>query len=397
MLFRGHFVVYDKVDMRICMISASFLPVVGGVQFQVKYQAEAIAKEGVELFFLSFADGEKFLDKGSKGFPEYVRLKKKNPIAGAVELFRLIRKISPDVIHVQSAETQAFQVAFLKFLGLIRQPFIITSYGVDIMTSPEIGYGFRLKPHLNLIIRFILKKATKHVIIGKLMQKFALEAGSAPDKIIEINNAISLERKKISEEKSSLILEKFNITPETTLLFSLSGMRSLKGLEYLVQAMPLIIKKFPKAKLILVGKANDEYEKYIRALVKSLGIENNVDFVGFITDEDEKVVLLRRTDIFCKPSILEACSIAILEAMREGRVVVATVPGGIDIITDNENGLLVKVKNPEDFAEKTIKGLKDKNLRGKIEAGAREHVKNFDIKKIASQYVALYNEVAKRR
>ena len=383
--------------MRICMISASFLPVVGGVQFQVKYQAEAIAREGVELFFLSYADGQQFLNKTNNGFPEFVRLNKKNPIIGTFELFRLIKKISPDVIHVQSAEMQAFQIAFLKLLGLIQQPFIITSYGVDIMTSKEIGYGFRLKSHLNLIIRFILRKAAKHVIIGKLMQKFALEAGSAPDKIIEINNAISLEKKEISDEKSSSILEKFNITPETTLLFSLSGMRPLKGLEYLVQAMPPIIKEFPKAKLILVGKSDDEYEKYIRALVKSLDIENHIDFVGFITDEDKKVVLLRRTDIFCKPSILEACSIAILEAMREGRVVVASIPGGIDIITDNENGLLVQVKNPEDFAKKTIQVLKDKNLRDKIEAGAREHVKNFDIKKIASQYIALYREVAKRR
>ena len=379
------------------MISASFLPVVGGVQFQVKYQAEAIAREGVELFFLSYADGQQFLNKTNNGFPEFVRLNKKNPIIGTFELFRLIKKISPDVIHVQSAEMQAFQIAFLKLLGLIQQPFIITSYGVDIMTSKEIGYGFRLKSHLNLIIRFILRKAAKHVIIGKLMQKFALEAGSAPDKIIEINNAISLEKKEISDEKSSSILEKFNITPETTLLFSLSGMRPLKGLEYLVQAMPPIIKEFPKAKLILVGKSDDEYEKYIRALVKSLDIENHIDFVGFITDEDKKVVLLRRTDIFCKPSILEACSIAILEAMREGRVVVASIPGGIDIITDNENGLLVQVKNPEDFAKKTIQVLKDKNLRDKIEAGAREHVKNFDIKKIASQYIALYREVAKRR
>ncbi|MDO8529802.1 MAG: glycosyltransferase family 4 protein [bacterium] len=376
------------------MISASFLPVVGGVQFQVKYQAEAIAKEGVELFFLSFADGERFLDKDSRGFPQFIRLKKRNPLAGAFELLALIKKISPDVIHVQSAEMQAFQVAFLKLIGLIKQPFIITSYGVDIMTSKEIGYGFRLKPHLNLIIRFILRKAAKHVIIGKLMQTFALEAGSAPDKIIEINNAVSLEKKEISNEKSSGILEKFSITPETTLLFSLSGMRPLKGLEYLVQAMPLIIKEFPKAKLILVGKSDDEYEKYIRALVKSLKIENYVDFVGFITDEDEKIVLLRRTDIFCKPSILEACSIAILEAMREGRVVVASVPGGIDIINDNENGLLVQVKSPEDFAEKTIRVLKDKDERAKIEAAAREHVKNFDIKKIASQYVALYNDIA---
>ena len=74
-------------------------------------------------------------------------------------------------------------------------------------------------------------------------------------------------------------------------------------------------------------------------------------------------------------------------------MVVASVPGGIDIITDNKNGLLVQVKNSEDFADKVIKVLKDKNLRIKIETEAREHVKNFDIKKIASQYVSLYKNI----
>ena len=199
-------------------------------------------------------------------------------------------------------------------------------------------------------------------------------------------------KKEINREKVTQILEKFKINSEWPVLFSLSGLRPLKGLEYLVKAMPKIIGEFPRAKLILVGKSG-EYEKYIRSVVNSLGIEKNVEFVGFIDNEDEKITLLRRADIFCKPSILEACSIAILEALREGRVVVSSVPGGIDIITDNKNGLLVQVKNSEDFADKVIKVLKDKNLRIKIETEAREHVKNFDIKKIASQYVSLYKNI----
>ncbi len=374
------------------MISASFLPVIGGVQFQVKYMAEAIAQEGAELFLLSYCDGQKFLDKKNNGFPKFILLKNKNIIFGALEILKLIKKINPDVIHIHGAEMQAFQVALFKFLGLIKQPFLITSYGVDIMIAPEIDYGFRLRPILNLIIRFILKKSAKHVIVGKSMKCFALQAGSTPEKIVEINNAVPLLRKEISKEKFAQILEKFKINSEWPVLFSLSGLRPLKGLEYLVRAMPKIIKEFPKAKLILVGKSG-EYEKYIRTIVDSLGIEKNVDFVGFIDDEDEKIVLLRRMDIFCKPSILEACSIAILEALREGKVVVASVPGGIDIITDNKNGLLVQVKDSEGFADKVIKVLKDKNLRIKIEAGAREHVKSFDIKKIASQYVSLYKNI----
>ncbi|MEK7658895.1 MAG: glycosyltransferase family 4 protein [Patescibacteria group bacterium] len=372
------------------MISASFLPATGGVQFQVKYLSEALAEKGVELFLLSFNDGKRFLNKKSNGFPVLIKLDNKGIIYGTIELWRKIKEISPDVIHVHSAETQAFQIAFLKTFGFIKQPFIITSHGVDIMIQPEINYGFRLRPFINPIIRFILKKSAKHVIVGGCMKKYALDAGSKPEKIIEINNGVPLLKKEISAENVASVLNKFKIGTEPV-LFSLSGMRPLKGIEYMVKAMPKIIKEFPSAKLILSGRLN-KFGKQIKDLVDSMNLEKNIQFVGVIEDEEEKLILLRRADIFCKPSLLEACSVAIIEALKEGKAIVASIPGGIDIINDNVNGLLVKVKDSDDFAAKVINILKDNNLRKKIELGAEERAKFFDIEKIAIQYISLYEK-----
>lgn len=379
-------------NMRVCMISASFLPILGGLQFQVKYLVEELTRKNIDVFLLSYSDGEKFLTKKSNKFPKFIKLKYKSWILGFIELCRIIKKISPHIIHIHSAELNAFQISLLKLFKIIKQPFIITSHGVDIMTYPEIGYGLRLNPKNAFIIRFILRYCARHIIVGESMRKFAIEAGSLPCKIRKINNGIPLIRKEISEEKTKSILKKFEIFPDEYVLLSLSGMRPLKGIEYLLKAMPRILKEFSNVKLILACKGG-EYEKYIRNLAESLNIEKNIKFIGFITDEEEKTILIRRSDIFCKPSLLEACSVAILEAIKEGKVVVASIPAGIDILTNNKDGVLVPPRDPNNFAEAVIKILKNKKIRAKIEIFAKETSKKFDIQKTASEYISLYREI----
>jgi len=381
--------------MRVCMISASFLPTIGGLQFQVKYLIEALAERGIEVFLLSHDDGEKFLNKNAYGFPKFIKLKHRNLVLGCIELCKLIKRISPHVIHVHSAEINAFQLALLKSFKLISQPFIITSHGVDIMTYKEIRYGLRLSPIYACKVKFTLHKCAKHVIVGKSMKKFALEAGSKPDRIIEINNGVPLIiNKEIPEEEMNSILIKYKISPSGRVLLSLSGMRPLKGIEYLVKSMPKILKQFPDTELVLACES-DRYVKDIKNIVRSLNLEQNVKFVGFITAEEEKIALIRRCDIFCKPSLLEACSVAILEVMREGKAVIASIPGGIDIITHGRNGLLTRSKDPDDFADAVIKVLKNQKLKEKIENYAKKDIQNFDIRKTAKQYISLYEEICK--
>jgi len=365
------------------------------MQFQVKYLTEALAKRGVELFLLSYSNGQEFLDKTDKGFPRFVKLTHGDPVLGTIELYRAIKEISPCIIHVHSAGQQALQLAVLKSLGLIKQPFIVTSHGIDIMTQPEIGYGLRIKPINAWLIKFVLEKCARHIIVGRSMREFALEAGSDPEKVIEINNGVPLTYKEIPKARFDYVLRKYKIAPEDRVLLSLSGMRPLKGIEYLVKALPEVLRKFPEAKLVLACESGG-YERSIRDLVKDLGLESHVRFIGFVTKEEEKIILIRRCDVFCKPSLLEACSVAILEAMREGRVVVASVPGGIDIVADRKSGLLARVKDPQDYADKVIEVLSNGDLRKEIERNARRAIKNFDIKKIGWRHVALYEEVTQR-
>jgi len=380
--------------MKICMISESFLPVTGGLQFLLKYLTEEMAKNS-EIFLLSYSDGGSYLEKNSAGFPKFVRLKQKNRMVGLLEILHKIRKISPDIVHVHSAETNAFQIAILKLFKLIRKPLVVTSHGSDIMTYPEVGYGSRLKPFYSKIVRLILKVCDRHVLVGKTMRPFALDSGSREEKMIVINNGLPLAKINVSEEKTRATLEKFGIHESDIVLLSLSGLRPLKGIDILVRSFRVILEELPSAKLLLACSSGG-YEQEIRKMVRDMQLEDKIRFIGFVTDEEEKAALVRRCDIFCKPSRLEACSVAILEAMREGKVVVASVPGGEDIIENNVDGLLVPVEDSDAYAAAVISVLKNDELRKQIESNARRNIEKFDISKIALQYINLYRQLMKK-
>jgi glycosyltransferase involved in cell wall biosynthesis len=377
--------------MNICMISDSFLPVIGGLQYELKYLIEALARENINVTLLSYSQGgEEYIDKKYSNI-SYIRLKKRR--YSILELASIIWQISPDIIHLHTTSRIAFFISMLKSLLLMNQPIIVTSHGIDIMTQSDIGYGYRLNPLYNKLIKFVLRKADRHVIVGKSMLPYAREAGSKKDKLVLINNGIPLNYLAIDANKLDEIYSKYGIEHDDQIFLSFSGLRPLKGIEYLIKALSTIKNSIPKAKLLLACEANSEYARNMRRLVDELKLNDRVKFIGFVNNEEEKRALCRRCNIFCKPSLLEACSIAILEAMREGACVVATVPGGIDIITDNIDGILVREKDAEDFAQKSIEILQDHNKYALIKVNAKASISNFNIDRIAKKYIEIYKQI----
>ncbi len=372
--------------MKICMFTSSFLLNIGGLQYQVKWLAEGIAKQGEEIYLLTPNDATSHIEQNKNGFPKNVNLNfTKNHVNNILKLRKALKEIKPDVIHVHSALPGGFYTVLATFLNLKRVPLIITSHGDDIMTVRDIKYGLRLNPIYSFLVRYTLRKCSKHVIVGESMRKYAIDAGSSVNKIIKIDNCIPPEKNVLELNKTK---HKYNISQDTNTLLSLSGMRPLKGIKYLLMAMPKIIKKIPNTRLLLAAEGKD-YETYLRNLVKDLKLDKNVEFIGFVTG-DEKWALVKLCDVVCKPSLLEACSVVILEAMQQGTIVMASIPGGIDIITHGQNGILTNTSDPIDIAEKIIAILEDGDLRVKIEKQAKENVKKFDVENIAKQYISLY-------
>jgi len=162
-----------------------------------------------------------------------------------------------------------------------------------------------------------------------------------------------------------------------------------KGHDYLVAAMPAILKEFPKAKLLIIGEGRTE--KKIKELARIEGVENNILFIRSVQDTARILAIM---DIFVMPSIKEGLGIALVEAMATGLPVVGTRVGGIpSLIKDKENGLLVESGDSQGLAIAILELLKDKDMARSLGKNARDFVaKEFSLKDMGLNVERVYLE-----
>ena len=376
--------------MKICMFTSSFLPTMGGLQYQVKWLAEGLSKPEEEIYLLTPNDASEYIKTNEGGFPKNIDLAfGKSHLRNILKLRRAIQWIKPNVIHVHAVIPDGFYaVVATLFIDI---PLVITSHGIDVVRIKEINYGYRLNPLYSLIIKAVLRRCKKHVVVSDSMIPFAIEAGSSRNKICKIYDAAPPIKEAISIQDIEIVQKKYHLENSRVIL-TLSGMRPIKGLEYLIRAMPLVLKENPNTRLLITCKG-DEYEDYIRNLVMEIGMEDDVDFIGFVKGK-EKNALINICDVFCMPSLYESFGIAILDVMHYGTAVVASDTGGIpEIIENGKNGILCRPKDHMQIAKSINALLEDEKLNGRIGRAGESSVHRFDIGRISNEYISVYSEV----
>lgn len=167
-----------------------------------------------------------------------------------------------------------------------------------------------------------------------------------------------------------------------------------KGHEYLIQAMPKILEKFPKAQLHIIGTGilMDDMKK----IVNSQNLNSSVKFLGFVEDLQKEISLI---DVFVLPSLSEGFPLSIMEAMASGVPVAATPVGGIpEIIEHGKNGLLFHEKDPNSLADAVIYLLSDPDQAIKIgERGRQTVIKNYSPEHYIQQLDNLYDQLLKQK
>ena len=174
---------------------------------------------------------------------------------------------------------------------------------------------------------------------------------------------------------------KQELSPGGPLIVSVSRISASKGITYLVEAAKLIVKQFPTAKFVIkgsTGKNASNYEKKYRTevdrLIQDHGLQGHFIFHDR-SDYSEVPKYMAAADVFVLPSITEGIGLVVLEAMAVGAPVVASSVGGIpDIITDGENGLLVRPGDPEGLASAIMRVLADGSLRQRFRERGFEYM-----------------------
>ena len=175
--------------------------------------------------------------------------------------------------------------------------------------------------------------------------------------------------------KSVELQKKWGIA-DAPVIVSIGRLVARKGSDQLIKAMPDVLQRFPKSKLLLVGTGN--YQKRLEKLVRNLKVQDSVIFAGRVEHE-----LLpdyyRLGDIFAAPCRsryggleVEGLGIVYLEASACGVPVIAGKSGGApDAVLDGKTGLLVNGRDHREIGAAVIKLLSDQPLRQQMGANGR--------------------------
>jgi len=113
----------------------------------------------------------------------------------------------------------------------------------------------------------------------------------------------------------------FSMPPDNHLILAAGIHIKRKGIDYLIQAMPRIMKEFPDTKLHILG--NGPRRSILENLAKKVGAEENVIFHGRVPRE-KVIEMFKNCRVFCHPTLSDAFTPIRLEAMASGRPIVAT-------------------------------------------------------------------------
>lgn len=130
-----------------------------------------------------------------------------------------------------------------------------------------------------------------------------------------------------------------------------------KGIQYLIGALPRVIQRRPRARLIIVGSGPDE--SALRDQVRDLGLESRVEFVG---DTHASLRLLQQVSLFVYPTVdpAEVLPDIIIDALAIGTPVVASAIGSIpDVVVDRRTGALSLPGDEPSLAKAIITLLED--------------------------------------
>jgi len=168
---------------------------------------------------------------------------------------------------------------------------------------------------------------------------------------------------------------------------ALSNLRPEKGLSDLIRAASIVRDQWPEVRFEIWGEGylRDELER----LLASLNLATTVVLKGS-TDQPEAA--LRELDIFVLPSLSEACSNGLMEAMATALPVVATAVGGNPgLVEDEVTGLLVPPGDAAAIAKALIRLMEDRTLAARLGKQAHTHARfTFGMERMVGRTQALY-------
>jgi glycosyltransferase involved in cell wall biosynthesis len=253
-----------------------------------------------------------------------------------------------DVVHVHAVNKFG---SLATIVGrLMGKSTVVTVHRADVLSSED---------SIHKALRWLALKVASCVIpVSESTRALALALGTLGEKVIVVPNAVD-ERVFRPRSKKECRMQ-LALPLDSKIILGVGNLEQRKGFELIVRAIPSILQEVPNAMLIIVGDGPEK--KTLVRLVETGGLQTSVLLAGRIPTSVLSTIY-GAADIFVLPSRHEGQPVVLLEAMASALPIVATrVPGNIDTIENNRNGILVSPADMSELTGSIIKILKDETL-----------------------------------
>ncbi len=265
--------------------------------------------------------------------------------------------------------------------------------GVPVIISTEHN-EYHWKNYMHIMVDWLLSHVTNAIVtVSESVSHFAAhQALIQPDKFRVIYNGVNTSNFVPKPEAfKNEIREGLGISSSAYVIGTVGSMTEQKGHCYLVEAALRVVQSNQDAVFILIG--DGPLRKDIETRINEYGLKDQVKLLGIRRDVQE---ILAAMDLFVFPSLYEGLGIAVLEAQAMALpVVVTSLPAVMEIISDGENGKVVRPKDSVGLADAIISLIQSPERASAMGEKGREKIVNqfsldSQIEKIESLYLDCY-------
>ncbi|HEV8336483.1 MAG TPA: glycosyltransferase family 4 protein [Candidatus Polarisedimenticolia bacterium] len=319
--------------MKVVITADSYLPRLGGQEMGAFRLAKYLRKTGQSVTLVTT---EKHAQEG--------------PEAGGLEVIRAPHRFDPvhrrrlggllaalfrdaDVVHSRYCyRLAALSAPIARRIG---RRFVVSLHGLGLLDNPA---DSALKKWSHRRYRRLSLSGADAVIATS--SEFARLAAryADPARIQVIPNGVDTDEFRAGTPPPESLRRRYEGHP---VVLAMRRLVPKNGIQYLIQAAPLILSRCPEARFVIGGWGSQEPE--LRRLTRDRGLEERVDFVGAIPNS-AVAGYLAAAQVVVFPSTMESTSHACLEAMAMGRPVVASRLGGLEeLLGEGDRGVLVEL------------------------------------------------------
>lgn len=366
-------------NMKLVIATPLYPPEIGGPATYVKLLEEGLLSKGVEVHVVKFSC-VRHLPKIVKHIAYYRELRKALKSADALLALDPVSTGLPACI----AATRVKKPLVVKVVGDYaweqgRQRFGITEDLDAFVRETKVPFLVRL---LQKIQTYVARHATRVIVPSQYLKGIVTAWGIPQEKIEVIYNAVTI-------EKTGQVPEAVAVAPRP-LIVSVGRLVPWKHVDSVIDAVAALHDAGNLGTLVIVGDGPEWSALKQRGEEK---LPEKVIFTGSLSHADTLAVLMR-ADVLVLNSSYEGLSHLLVEAQTLLVPTIAThVGGNSEVITDGENGLLVRVGDTDALARTIQKVLSDDALRARVSVRSLESSKRFSVETMLTTTAAILEKI----